>query len=353
MKYMLSNTVEIRHHGGFVARTALSEHSIAAVLHDDVLRCYFLVVQTQLANEQQRTEYFELPFITDEHFKYSLRPLTLFAWDGKPCVMLDKTKAYYFHDFEQAPKSIAIDGVDEWTEDLFINRQGFHTTTLSDTDLMAIGMKQRGGTLDSPPRWFGLLKMDSHALSLRWVYTGTIQAQTALEAQTSLLSTLGQGLYEPKVDSLMIRDNTLHIVCPGVSDSNVERWGMDFYCIASAKLSRSDKGVEVGAFKTEYESTHLSLMSPKKSGAYGFFSASADAVVFTPLFSNDDWKGKPKRYDFATKTLQDIALPRGMSKGYILQLSADFLWYVKTERQINADAPWPITQTILHCLRFS
>jgi hypothetical protein len=24
----------------------------------------------------------------------------------------------------------------------------------------------------------------------------------------------------------MIRDNTLHIVCPGVSDSNVEKWGM-------------------------------------------------------------------------------------------------------------------------------
>jgi hypothetical protein len=105
--------------------------------------------------------------------------------------MLDKTQAYYFHDLKQAPKSIAIDGVDEWTEDLFINRQGLHSTTLSDTDLMAIGLKQRGGTLDSTPRWFGLLKMDSHALSLRWVYTGTIQAQTAPEAQTNLLSTLG------------------------------------------------------------------------------------------------------------------------------------------------------------------
>jgi hypothetical protein len=351
MKYTLANTVNIKHNGGFVARTALSEHSIAAVLHDDVLRCYFLVVQTQLADAQQRTEYFELPFITDEHFKYSLRPLTLFAWNGKPCVMLDKTQAYYFHDFDQAPKSIVIDGVDEWTEDLSINRQGFHSTTLSDNDFMAIGMKQRGGTLDTPPRWFGLLKMDSHALSLRWVYTGTIQAQAAPVAQTSLLSTLGQGLYEPKVDSLMIHDKTLSIFCPGVDDSNVERWGMDFYCIATAQLSHSANEIEVSTFKTEYESAHLSLMSPKKSGAYGFFSSSADAAIFTPLFSNDDWKGKPKRYDFASKKIQDIALPRGMSKGYILQLSADFIWYVKTERQITADAPWPMTQTILHCLR--
>jgi hypothetical protein len=52
IKYMLSSTVEIQHNGGFVARTALSEHSIAAVLHDDVLRCYLLVVQTQLADAQ-------------------------------------------------------------------------------------------------------------------------------------------------------------------------------------------------------------------------------------------------------------------------------------------------------------
>jgi hypothetical protein len=358
MKLTLAHTQLLEQKGYFIVSTVLSDTSIAAILLELNTNIYFLMVQTELSQTQRDTQYIPLTFITKDSLKYSTQPLMLYAWDGKPCVMLNKTEAYYFYDLDQAPKRINIGGVDEFTEDLFLCKHHFNSSTHSDNDLIAISLRQRGGTMNSMPRHFGILKMDIAALSLSWVFVGEVNTTTNPSLTNALLSTVGMGFDTPKIDSLMIKDNTLFSFCPGVDDSNVSRWGMDFYAICKSAITIKDGNLMLSPFETVYESSNLTAMQPKKSGAFGFFSSCGKTAVLTPVFSSDDWKGKPKLYDFASDSLQDLALPRGVSKGHILQCTASYMWFSKSVVEFIKDPndpnnPYPphTEQTTLFCLK--
>ena len=110
MKFNLIQKTDLAHTGYLVASTALSDCSIAAVLLSHAQPRYRLMVQTIEADTtgvaQEHTVYHDLSFIGPDDFKYSLSPLALIAWDGKPCVLIDKNTAYWFDGSAPTPKKL-------------------------------------------------------------------------------------------------------------------------------------------------------------------------------------------------------------------------------------------------------
>ena len=85
----------------------------------------------------------------------------------------------------------------------------------------------------------------------------------------------------------------------------MNKWGMDYYALA--KISSEGKVKE-----KLLESEQLKA-GGKKSGVNGTFTHS-DYLILTPLFNNDDWKGKQKLFSLSKREYLDIAMPRGMAK---------------------------------------
>ena len=90
---------------------------------------------------------------------------------------------------------------------------------------------------------------------------------------------------------------------------------MDYYALV--KISSDGRIIE-----KLLESEHLKD-SGKKSGVNGLFTDSP-YLILSPLFKNDDWKGKQKLFSLITRELCAIALPRGMSKYKVQNMTDNF-----------------------------
>ena len=109
----------------------------------------------------------------------------------------------------------------------------------------------------------------------------------------------------PKIDSLKIAEEELYAFTSGESTGSVNKWGMDYYALA--KISSEGKVKE-----KLLESEQLKA-GGKKSGVNGIFTHS-DYLILTPLFNNDDWKGKQKLFSLSKREYTDVIMPRGMTK---------------------------------------
>ena len=109
----------------------------------------------------------------------------------------------------------------------------------------------------------------------------------------------------PKIDSLKMAEVELYVFTSGESTGSVNKWGMDYYALA--KISPEGKVKE-----KLLESEQLKA-GGKKSGVNGTFTHS-DYLILTPLFNNDDWKGKQKLFSLSKREYLDITMPRGMTK---------------------------------------
>ena len=109
----------------------------------------------------------------------------------------------------------------------------------------------------------------------------------------------------PKIDSLKMAKEELYAFTSGESTGSVNKWGMDYYALA--KISPEGKVKE-----KLLESEQLKA-GGKKSGVNGTFTHS-DYLILTPLFNNDDWKGKQKLFSLSKREYLDITMPRGMTK---------------------------------------
>ena len=107
----------------------------------------------------------------------------------------------------------------------------------------------------------------------------------------------------------------LYAFSSGESQTSVNKWGMDYYALV--KISSDGRIIE-----KLLESEHLKA-SGKKAGVNGIFTDSP-YLILSPLFKNDDWKGKQKLFSLATRELCDIALPRGMSKHKVQNITDNF-----------------------------
>ena len=109
----------------------------------------------------------------------------------------------------------------------------------------------------------------------------------------------------PKIDSLKMLNDALYAYTSGESTGSVNKWGMDYYALA--KISSEGK-VKEKLLESEQLKT-----GGKKSGVNGTFTHS-DYLILTPLFNNDDWKGKQKLFSLSKREYLDITMPRGMTK---------------------------------------
>ena len=109
----------------------------------------------------------------------------------------------------------------------------------------------------------------------------------------------------PKIDSLKMRNDALYAYTSGESTGSVNKWGMDYYALA--QISPEGKVKE-----KLLESEQLKAVG-KKSGVNGIFTHS-DYLILTPLFNNDEWKGKQKLFSLSKREYTDVIMPRGMTK---------------------------------------
>ena len=109
----------------------------------------------------------------------------------------------------------------------------------------------------------------------------------------------------PKIDSLKIAEEELYAFTSGESTGSVNKWGMDYYALA--KISSEGK-VKEKLFESEQLKT-----GGKKSGVNGTFTHS-DYLILTPLFNNDEWKGKQKLFSLNKREYTDVIMPIGMTK---------------------------------------
>ncbi len=109
----------------------------------------------------------------------------------------------------------------------------------------------------------------------------------------------------PKIDSLKIVNHELYAYTSGESTGSVNKWGMDYYALV--KISSE------GQVKEKLLESEQLKAGGMKSGVNGTFTPS-DYLILTPLFSNDDWKGKQKLFSLSKREYLDITMPRGMAK---------------------------------------
>ena len=109
----------------------------------------------------------------------------------------------------------------------------------------------------------------------------------------------------PKIDSLKMQNDTLYAYTSGESAGSVNKWGMDYYALAQISPE--------GKVKEKLLESEQLKAGGKKSGVNGTFTHS-DYLILTPLFNNDDWKGKQKLFSISTREYLDISMPRGMTK---------------------------------------
>ena len=120
----------------------------------------------------------------------------------------------------------------------------------------------------------------------------------------------------PKIDSLKYWQQELYAYSSGESQTSVNKWGMDYYALV--KISSDGRIIE-----KLLESEHLKALG-KKAGVNGLFTDSP-YLILSPLFKNDDWKGKQKLFSLATRELCEIAMPRGMSKHKVQNITDNYV----------------------------
>ena len=156
-------------------------------------------------------------------------------------------------------------------------------------------------------RHFALLELDVAKKHAEWLSFSSIDKKGLTHHDDSTENT-------PKIDSLKLSNQEIYAFISGESTTSVNKWGMDYYALA--KIS-----VDGEVLETFLESDNLKI-SGKKGGVNGHFTNS-NYVILTPLFKNDDWKGKQKLFSLTTGEYFDLAFPRGMSKHQVQNISGE------------------------------
>ena len=221
----------------------------------------------------------------------------LFSYRDSFGVINAKKEIFYFTGDFSSPEIIPIkNGFLPFSKTLPDNARERHFQTVSDGRLIPVcfekevyyGLSRCFAILDFNPvkkeaKWKGFSEMEKNAF-------------THHDARTK---------DAPKIDSLKIEKEELYAFTSGESTGSVNKWGMDYYALA--KISSEGKVKE-----KLLESEQLKA-GGKKSGVNGTFTHS-DYLILTPLFNNDDWKGKQKLFSLSMREYLDIAMPRGMTK---------------------------------------
>ena len=216
--------------------------------------------------------------------------------DSFGVIKAKKEIAYFTGDFS-SPEIIPIkNGFLPFSKVLPENARERHFQTVSDGSLIPVCFEK--DVYYGLSRCFALLDFDPVKKEAKWKCFSEIEknAFTHHDERTKDAR---------KIDSLKMANEELYAFTSGESTGSVNKWGMDYYALA--KISPEGKVKE-----KLLESEQLKA-GGKKSGVNGTFTHS-DYLILTPLFNNDDWKGKQKLFSLSKREYLDIIMPRGMTK---------------------------------------
>ena len=234
------------------------------------------------------------------------------VWEEEPLLFTDgqnigiikagKEIVYYTGDFSH-PEIIAIK---DPQSKLPKKAQERYFQIVSDSNQIPVCFENRVYT--NQARNFALLEFDREKKQAKWTtYSHIDKKELNHHDMNSSVC--------PKIDSMKCWKQELYAFSSGESQTSVNKWGMDYYALV--KISSDGRIIE-----KLLESNNLKALV-KKAGVNGLFTDSP-YLILSPLFKNDDWKGKQKLFSLGTREWCDIALPRGMSKHKLQNMTDNF-----------------------------
>ena len=221
----------------------------------------------------------------------------LFSFGNDFGVIKAKKEIFYFTGDFSSPEIIPIkNGFLPFSKTLPDNARERYFQTVSDGRLVPVCFEKE--VYYGLSRCFALLDFDPVKKEAKWKCFSEMEKNAFTHHDDRTKDA-------PKIDSLKIEKEELYAFTSGESTGSVNKWGMDYYALA--KISPEGKVKE-----KLLESEQLKA-GGKKSGVNGIFTHS-DYLILTPLFNNDDWKGKQKLFSLSKREYLDIAMPRGMAK---------------------------------------
>ena len=221
----------------------------------------------------------------------------LFSFGNDFGVIKAKKEIVYFTGDFSSPEIIPIkNGFLPFSKTLPENARERYFQTVSDGRLVPVCFEKE--VYYGLSRCFALLDFDPVKKEAKWKCFSEIEknAFTHHDERTK---------DAPKIDSLKIVNHELYAYTSGESTGSVNKWGMDYYALV--KISSE------GQVKEKLLESEQLKAGGMKSGVNGTFTPS-DYLILTPLFSNDDWKGKQKLFSLSKREYLDITMPRGMAK---------------------------------------
>ena len=221
----------------------------------------------------------------------------LFSFGNGFGVIKAKKEIVYFTGDFSSPEIIPIkNGFLPFSKVLPDNARERYFQTVSDGRLIPVCFEK--DVYYGLSRCFALLDFDPVKKEAKWKCFSEIEKSAFIHHDNRTKDA-------PKIDSLKMANDVLYAYTSGESTGSVNKWGMDYYALA--QISPEGKVRE-----KLLESEQLKA-GGKKSGVNGIFTHS-DYLILTPLFNNDDWKGKQKLFSLSKREYTDVIMPRGMTK---------------------------------------
>ncbi|MGP1457726.1 MAG: hypothetical protein ACTTKL_00210 [Treponema sp.] len=221
----------------------------------------------------------------------------LFRYENCFGIIISAKEVRYYTDDFSSPEIIPIKNKTSFLMRGIIPEKAEQRYFQNISDSRTIPVCFENGVYYGDARNFALLEFDAAAKRAEWKCFSKIDKKAFTHHDKSSDEA-------PKIDSLKISDTEMYAFISGES-SSVNKWGMDYYALAH--ISADGKVVE-----KLIESENLKI-GGKKRGINGRFTDSP-YVIMTPVFKNDDWKGKQKLFSLCTREYYGIILPKGMTK---------------------------------------
>ena len=289
-KYKLENAYTYVYSTGFLS-PACSEQGARALLltrREEAPGAYTVLVLSETGIQEIE--------LGEDFLDRENEPVLFSYRDSFGVIKAKKEIAYYTGDFS-SPEIIPIkNGFLPFSKVLPDNSRERHFQTVSDGSLIPVCFEKE--VYYGLSRCFAILDFNPVKKEAKWKCFSEIEKNAFTHHDDRTKDA-------PKIDSLKMENEELYAFTSGESTGSVNKWGMDYYALA--KISSEGKVKE-----KLLESEQLKA-GGKKSGVNGTFTHS-DYLILTPLFNNDDWKGKQKLFSLSKKEYLDIIMPRGMTK---------------------------------------
>ena len=221
----------------------------------------------------------------------------LFSFGKGFGVIKAKKEIFYFTGDFSSPEIIPIkNGLLPFSKVLPENARERYFQTVSDGGLIPVCFEKE--VYYGLSRCFALLDFDPVKKEAKWKCFSEIEKNAFTHHDDRTKDA-------PKIDSLKMVNDELYAFTSGESTGSVNKWGMDYYALV--KISSEGK-VQEKLLESEQLKT-----GGKKSGVNGTFTHS-DYLILTPLFNNDDWKGKQKLFSLSKREYLELTMPSGMTK---------------------------------------